>query len=271
MAKNWCKCPEHNTKDFVKLTDFYCKNFIPDNWRLDYTTLHEQEENRTLYIEGHCNDCRGFMQSGSGISTNNTDKNLIKEIWNAFNSYRPFLNSLTERNDWYEHQDEMPQEYKTVEFVSLFKELDREYVSQTLQEILDEQNKINVLIVEPMEKPYAKIIDKGLESMQSVVGGWIECVGFDENDYNITLVCNEEGKLEGLVGNRKIGDDIIAGTFFITKSNDEGEFVSLSQSEIDKYSDRFIAPEKYTDEDVENSIYIEVYSDQEQDDEDLEG
>ncbi|OJU08712.1 MAG: hypothetical protein BGN88_05210 [Clostridiales bacterium 43-6] len=122
-----------------------------------------------------------------------------------------------------------------------------------------------------MKKPYAKIIDKKLESMQSVVGGWIECVGFDENDYNITLVCNEEGKLEGLVGNRKIGDDIIAGTFFITKNNDEGEFVSLSQSEIDKYSDRFIAPEKYTDEDVENSIYIEVYSDQEQDDEDLEG
>lgn len=131
-------------------------------------------------------------------------------------------------------------------------------------------DQINVLIVEPMKEPYTKIIDKGLSSLQSIVGGWIECVSFDEVNYDITLVCNEEGKLDGLPGNRRIGNDIIAGTFFITKTNDEGEFVSLSESEIQKYSDRFKTPENYTADDVENAIYVEVYSDFEQDDEDLD-
>lgn len=132
-------------------------------------------------------------------------------------------------------------------------------------------NKIDVLIVEPLKEPYVKKIDNELKSLQAEVGGgYIECVPFDETDYSITLVCDDEGKLKGLTGNRQIGKDIIAGTFFITKSNEEGEFISLSKGEIDKYTERFKEPELFTQGDVCNAFIFEVSYGSEDSDEDLE-
>lgn len=29
MKERWCKCPGHRSRDFRKLTDFYCRSFIP--------------------------------------------------------------------------------------------------------------------------------------------------------------------------------------------------------------------------------------------------
>ena len=39
----------------------------------------------------------------------------------------------------------------------------------------------------------------------------------------------------------------------------DGELCSLTRRQIEKYSRRFARPELYTDEEVENSIKIEVY------------
>lgn len=45
--------------------------------------------------------------------------------------------------------------------------------------------------------------------MQKVVGGLIEIV---ELEYDVDLICNEEGKIYNLPMNRVIKNDIIAGT-----------------------------------------------------------
>ena len=63
---------------------------------------------------------------------------------------------------------------------------------------------MNVLVVEPLKAPYEKEIDPGLESLQHEVGGWIEAMGLDED---ACIICNEEGKLNGLELNRSIKDD----------------------------------------------------------------
>ncbi len=55
----------------------------------------------------------------------------------------------------------------------------------------------------------------------------------------------------GLPGNRSLGNDIIAGTFFVGGSNDDGEFVSLAEDKIQQYSDQFQKPEAFTQEQVE--------------------
>ncbi len=125
---------------------------------------------------------------------------------------------------------------------------------------------MKVLIVEPHKEPYEKDIDKSLSSMQKVVGGLIEPVDLDEN---ATIVCNEEGKLMGLEGNRRVGRDIIAGTFFIAGTNDEGEFVSLTDEQLKACKERFNKPEEILPEEVEDSIFIEFYS-CEGDDEEME-
>lgn len=93
------------------------------------------------------------------------------------------------------------------------------------------EKRIKILIVKPQKKPYIEVIDNTLEAFQSAVGGYIEVVPIDEN---ILLVCNEEGRIEGLPFNREVGGCKIVGTFIITSSNAEGDFISLSEEQISK-------------------------------------
>jgi len=98
---------------------------------------------------------------------------------------------------------------------------------------------INVLIVEPNELPYEKEIPNTLEAKQEIVGGYIECTSLLDDD-SVSIICNEEGKINGLPLNRYIGHDIIAGTFIIAGDDYEnGEFKSLTEEQIKKYKERF--------------------------------
>jgi len=122
---------------------------------------------------------------------------------------------------------------------------------------------MRVLMVEPGKESFVTEIGNDLKSLQKAVDGLIEVIYLEEN---VLIVCNEEGKCIGLEGNRRVDNgDIIAGTFLICGSNDEGEMVSLTHEQIEKYAERFIEPEYYTAEEVEDAIFIEVYA---QDDED---
>ena len=46
------------------------------------------------------------------------------------------------------------------------------------------------------------------------------------------IICNENGKLEGLEGNRRFENDIIVGDFFIATDGGDGDFTSLTDDEI---------------------------------------
>ena len=116
---------------------------------------------------------------------------------------------------------------------------------------------MKILIVEPNKEPYESLLENKLEAMQKIVGGNIEVVNLDQNT---ALVCNEEGKLDGLEGNRRVDHDVIAGTFFIVGDNNEGEFISLTDEQICNYHKRFKDSEEISSEEVEDSIYIEVCS-----------
>lgn len=96
-------------------------------------------------------------------------------------------------------------------------------------------NKIRILVVEPNKEPYKKKIPHTLEDMQRVVGGLIE---FVELEYNVDLICNEEGKIYNLPMNRAIQNDIVTGTFFIAGQHN-GETISLSKKQIKRYKDIF--------------------------------
>lgn len=70
----------------------------------------------------------------------------------------------------------------------------------------------------------------GLEDMQKIVGGHIECV---QLPHDIDLWLNEEGKLEGLPANIALfhnGEvvDIIVGDVFFASHDDEGDSTSLN-------------------------------------------
>ena len=115
------------------------------------------------------------------------------------------------------------------------------------------QEEIRVLKVAPGEVPVPFTLKNTLEGMQEAVGGWIELIPIDL-ERGIDILCNEEGKLIGLPGNRRIGHDIIVGTFYVLKTDDEGECCSLSAEELGEYFDRFYLPEYFTEEDVQQTI-----------------
>ncbi|MCI9126159.1 MAG: DUF3846 domain-containing protein [Eubacterium sp.] len=107
---------------------------------------------------------------------------------------------------------------------------------------------IRVLVVEPHRVPYESEIKNTLEGQQRAVGGRIEYV---YNDDNTIIVINEEGKINGSDGNRRIEGDVLCGSFFI--AGDDGEnLCSLTEEQIKKYQDRFAEPENISREEIED-------------------
>ena len=106
---------------------------------------------------------------------------------------------------------------------------------------------MKVIIVKPFTNPYVANIKGDLESMQKIVGGYIEAV-YPFDDQEIALVCNEEGKINGLMPNRFLLDrnngicDYVCGDFFLCYAPCDSEnFESMPDNLIQKYIDKFSA------------------------------
>lgn len=112
----------------------------------------------------------------------------------------------------------------------------------------EERNIITVLVVEPMKEPYTKEIGSDYKDMQKEVGGLIQAT-YPYEDL-VGIVCNDEGKVNGLPLNRAIYDkggemiDIIAGTFLVVGLEDDS-FTSLDADMIKKFSEKFKSPEQF--------------------------
>ena len=115
-------------------------------------------------------------------------------------------------------------------------------------EAAERDSTIAVLVVEPGKEPYVKEIDSDLKSLQHEVGGCIEAIYPYEDP--VALVCNEEGKLEGLPLNRALRDedgdiyDVVAGAFMVVGLTDDS-FGSLTVEQMQKFSDLFKVPEQF--------------------------
>lgn len=114
-------------------------------------------------------------------------------------------------------------------------------------------NGYRMLVIEPHKEPYEMVIPEGLEPLQQAVGGWIECTyPFEDNTY---VIGNEEAKLIGLDGNRRINGQIYAGTILIAGDDGEGGTMDLTDEQIQHYTEMFITPEEITPEQVQNDIW----------------
>lgn len=115
---------------------------------------------------------------------------------------------------------------------------------------IDESNEITVLLVEPGKYPREIKIENTLKAMQDIVGGYIErSMMFDDD---VAVICNEEGKIKGLLLNRAIYGqdekviDVIAGTFFLCYAPaDSDSFLSMPKALMEKYKEIFKLPEKF--------------------------
>lgn len=91
------------------------------------------------------------------------------------------------------------------------------------------EKEMRVLVKEPGKAAELREIPNTLEALQGIVGGYIETVWLSDNS---VLVCNEEGKLQGLPVNFRIFGDVIVGTALFAGVSGE-EFCSLTDKQID--------------------------------------
>ncbi len=108
--------------------------------------------------------------------------------------------------------------------------------------------KIKVVMCEPGKCARIMEIGTELEDLQKAVGGLIEAYyPFEEQ---VCIVCNDEGKFNGMRPCRAIYDDekkiqeIIFGPFFICDCSTP-EFGSLNSEQLERYRNMFDKPERY--------------------------
>ena len=121
---------------------------------------------------------------------------------------------------------------------------------------LQEENMLAVVFVEPHKKPVIRKLRNEYEDISRAVGGLIEHIYQEDGTI---LVANEESKLLGMDGNRRLNDgkSILAGPFFVV--GDDGEdYRSLTEEEIKRYMERFDEIEEITPEEVAGDMWMTV-------------
>ena len=118
---------------------------------------------------------------------------------------------------------------------------------------------IKALMVEPDKPPCVVDLNTDLDSLQKAVSigapdqGLIEFVYLGDN---VSVLCNEEGKLIDLEPNRRLGDDILCGVFYVVAENEDGELKSLTPAQQEHYSQMFEKPDIIGNDKVSNTIFF---------------
>ena len=121
------------------------------------------------------------------------------------------------------------------------------------------EKQVKALMIEPNKSPCVVELMTDLDSLQKAVSigapeqGLIEFVYLEDN---VSLLLNEEGKLIGLEPNRRLGDDILVGVVYIVAENDEGELISLTEAQQERYSKMFESFEPIDKAEVGNTIFF---------------
>ena len=122
---------------------------------------------------------------------------------------------------------------------------------------MSEPSMYRVVYVEPGKPAVEKRIGTKLEDLQAEVGGLIECI-YSHNDGTI-IVANDEAKLIGMEGNRRLGNgSIIAGPFFVIGDAGE-EFRSLTDAEVSRYIQQYAQPHQISQREVQADMGFTFY------------
>lgn len=114
-----------------------------------------------------------------------------------------------------------------------------------------------MLVIEPHKAPYEMVIPDNLDALQQAVRGMIEATyPFEDNAF---IFSNEEAKLIGMEGNRRLNGEIYAGPMLIAGDDGVGGTMDLTDEQIAKYTKMFEQPEDISPEEVESSAGFGIY------------
>ena len=117
-------------------------------------------------------------------------------------------------------------------------------------------NLLRVVYVEPNRPAYRAEVMNELTYLQKAVGGGlIEPIYLEDGT---VIVANDEAKLRGMAGNRRLGESVIAGPFFVC--GEEGDdFSSLTDEEAARTMNRFAEPEEISQAEVRADMGYAIF------------
>lgn len=95
---------------------------------------------------------------------------------------------------------------------------------------------MKVIIKEVGKRARVEDIKNELSTLQELVGGYIETVTLDD----VVMICNEEGKMQGLKPNFSMGYDVIVGTAVFVAHDGKGEFTDLNDWQVENIMSKFV-------------------------------
>ena len=125
------------------------------------------------------------------------------------------------------------------------------------------KEKIRVLRIEPMMPPKIFYIEPSIKAFRNAVNadnikhGGVEAKKLEKH---IFAVFNKDRFLANLDANRRIGDDIIAGTMYIVAIHESRFPISLTDEQISKYALRFRNVENFDDMEVAEANLNTLFS-----------
>ena len=107
---------------------------------------------------------------------------------------------------------------------------------------MSDTKELRVLYVEPGKYPQEIKIPDTLKALQECVKGYIAAYYPWSND-NACVICNDEGKLNGMLPNRQYGkDDYLAGPFLVCGFRGD-KLISLTDKQLSRYEELYHSPQ----------------------------
>lgn len=120
---------------------------------------------------------------------------------------------------------------------------------------------VTALMVKPGEKPCVVDLCSDTEFLNAVVsiGAVVMCTAAVlPIEKDVVAIYAWDGVMAGLLGNRKIGKRIVAGTFYVVRIVNDA-LCSLTDEEIERFRYRFRKIREYDDQEVMDSWFDDLW------------
>ena len=117
-----------------------------------------------------------------------------------------------------------------------------------------EMDGIRVLMIEPGKVPVETRVIDDYRMWQKAVSDHGEPALMEVThpfDDSVCVIGNEEAKLIGMQGNRRIGHSIYAGPIFLVNEDGNADFCDMTDEKIEKYAAIFDHPEEISEDEVQ--------------------
>lgn len=114
-----------------------------------------------------------------------------------------------------------------------------------------------MLVVLPGREPYEARVNTDIKMLQMAVQGYIECsYPFKDSVY---VIGNDEAKLTGMPGNRRINGALYAGPILIAGDNGHGGTRDLTDEEVKKYTKMLLKPQQISEKEIRDDLGFRMW------------